>query len=167
MANRIKLQPTIGAEVPNQDYSVMIGTDATESAKFTDSDIGKAVKMATGAPDSRVVLCADGDEIHAQLQTVEASQTSAGFRVGTARFVGSPMFTAINKGAGALAVGDEVVAAAQAAIGTPNNTPPYHVVMAVKKAGTAKGDGTRLKVVAIQSGTGATDSIVTLSRILF
>lgn len=167
MANRIKLQPTIGAEVPNHDYSMMIGPDAATSATISDSDVGKAVKMATGAPDSRVVFCADGDEILGQLQTVEASATSGGFRVGTVRFASSPMFDAINKGAGALAVGDEVVAAAQGAIGTPNNTPPYHVVLAVKKATTPLNNGTRLKVVAIQSGSGATGSIVTLSRILF
>lgn len=167
MANRIKLQPTISAEIPNHDFSCMIGTDATESAKLTEKDAGKAVKFATGLPDSRVVFCADGDEIGGQLITVEASQTSAGFKVGTVRFPSSPMFTGINKGAGALAIGDEVVAAAQAAAGEPNNAPPYHEMLAVKKAGSALNNGTRLRVVAIQKGTGATNSIVTLSRVLF
>lgn len=166
MANRIKLQPTIGAEIPNHDFSAMLGTDATESAKLKEEDCGKAMKLASGAPDSRFVFCADGDEIQAQLITVEASQTSAGFKVGTVRFVSSPMFTAINKGAGALAVGDEVVAAAQAAAGEPNNPAPYHEMMAVKKAGAALNNGTRLKVLAIQSGTGATNSIVTLSKMI-
>lgn len=166
MANRIKLQPTIGAEVGYHDYSVMLGDTNENSAKLLETDAGKAMKFATGAPDSRMVPCADGDEICGQLWTVEASQTSAGFKVGTVRFASSPMLEGINKGAAALALGDEVVAAAQAAYGTPNNTPPYHVLMAVKKADTPKEDGTRLRVIAIQSGNGATGSVVTLSRVL-
>lgn len=167
MANRIKLVPSIGAEIPNHDFSVLIGADTTQSALLTELDVGKAIKLATSAPDSRVVFCADGDEIGGQLKSVEASQTSGGYKVGTARSASSPMFDAINAGAAALVIGDEVVAAAQQAAGVPNNTPPFHDVMAVKKAASALGNGTRLKVIAIQKGSGAQGSIVTLSKVLF
>lgn len=170
MANRVKLVPTIGAEIPHLDFTFMIGDTSENSAKLRSEDAGKAVKFASGLPDSRVVFCEDGDEINGQLITVEASQTSAGFRVGTVRVISSPMFDAVNSGDDNLAVGDSVVAAAQAAYGQPNATPPYHVVMRVKKAPTPGPDEVepagRLRVVAIQSGSGATGSIVTLSRIM-
>lgn len=167
MANRIKLLPNIGANIAHLDFTVMLGDTAANSDKMRPEDCGKAMKFATGLPDSRMVPCADGDEINGQLQTVEATQTSAGFRVGTVRFINSPMFDAINKGTADLAIGDEVVAAAQADYGVANFTPPYHVRMLVKKApAAALGDPQRLKVVAIQSGTGATDSVVTLSRVM-
>ena len=161
MAQRVKLVPTIGAEIPNLDFTALLGTDTTQSVTFTDKDIGKAVKLLG---DSRFGLCADGDEIAGQLQTVEPNQTSGGYKVGTIRAVNSPLFDAAVVGA-TVAVGDEVVAAPQAAIGTPNGTPPYHVRMLVKKAGTALGGGQRLKVVAIQSGAGAAGSVITVSKI--
>lgn len=170
MANRVKLLPTIGAEIPHLDFTFMIGDTPENSAQLRDVDAGKAVKFATGLPDSRVVFCEDGDEINGQLQTVEPTQTSAGFRIGTVRVVSSPMFTAINRGDETLAIGDQVVAAAQAAYGEANNPAPYHVVMAVKKApAPQEGDApasNRLRVVAMQQGTGAEGSIVTLSRIM-
>lgn len=169
MANRVKLQPTIGAEIPNLDFTFMIGDTPENSNKLRDTDAGKAVKFATGLPDSRVVFCEDGDEINGQLQTVEPTQTSAGYRLGTVRMISSPMFSAINRGTEALAVGDQIVAAAQGDYGVPNNPAPYHVLMAVKKAAApAEGDAVvnRLRVVAIQQGTGATGSIVTLSRVM-
>lgn len=158
MANRVKLVPTIGAEIPNHDFTLLLGPNAATSLTYTDKDVGKAMKFVA---DSRMQICDDGDEIHAQLQTVEGQQTSGGFRVGTCRFVSSPLFDAKVVGT-TLAIGDEVVAAAQAAPGTPNDTPPYHARMLVKKATTA--NGLRLKVVAFQSGTGAAGSVVTLSK---
>lgn len=170
MANRVKLVPTIGAEIPHLDFTFMVGATPEQAALLRTEDAGKAVKFASDLPDSRVVFCEDGDEINGQLITIEASQTSAGFKVGTVRVINSPMFNAVNAGDEALAVGDAVVAAAQAAPGQPNAAPPYHVVMRVKKA-PAPGAGEaapagRLRVVAIQSGSGATGSTVTLSRIM-
>ena len=171
MANRIKLLPNIGANMAHYDFSVMLGDTTENSDKLRPSDAGKAMKFATGLPDSRMVPCADGDEISGQLITVEASQTSAGFRVGTVRFIDSPMFDAINSGAEQLVIGDEVVAAAQAAYGEPNAPEPYHVRMRVKKAPawdreTDPIPPQRLKVVAFQSGTGTTGSVLSLSRIM-
>lgn len=162
MAQRVKLVPTVGAEIPNHDFTVLLGPDAATSLTYTDKDAGKALKMVG---DSRMEICEEDDEIHAQLITVESGATSGGYRIGTARFKTSPLFDAkVAVGSTALAIGDEVVAADQAAIGTPNDTPPYHVRMLVKKAGTA--NGRRLKVVAIQSGTGAAGSVVTLSAMV-
>ena len=158
MANRVKLVPTIGAEIPNHDFTLLLGPDSATSLLYTDKDAGKAIKLVA---DSRAQICADGDEIGGQLITVEAQQTSGGFRIGTCRSATSPLFDAKVVGA-TLVIGDEVVAAAQAAPGVPNDTPPYHVRMRVKKAATANGQ--RLKVVAIQSGTGAAGSVVTLSK---
>lgn len=163
MANRVKLVPTIGAEIPNHDFTVMVGATPAQSAQITDSDNGKACKMASGAPDSRVVFCADGDEIHGQLVSVEGLMTSAGYKVGTMRFASSPLFDAqVAAGAAPLAVGDEVVAADQAAPGVPNNPAPYHVRMLVRKADTP--NGRRLKVAAIQSGNGGPGSVLTLTK---
>ena len=162
MAQRVKLVPTIGAEIPNLDFTFMLGNNTAESATITDKDIGKAVKIVG---DSRVAFCADGDEIAGQLISVEPNQTSGGYKVGTVRAVNSPLFDATLANATALAIGDELVAAAQAAIGTPNGTPPYHVRMLVKKATTALGGGQRLKVVAFQSGAGANGSTLTASKI--
>lgn len=162
MAQRVKLVPTIGAEIPNLDFTFLLGNNTAESATITDKDIGKAVKIVG---DSRVAFCADGDEIHGQLISVEPNQTSGGYKVGTVRAINSPLFDATQGNATALAVGDEVVAAAQAAIGTTNGTAPYHVRMLVKKAGAALGGGQRLKVVAIQSGSGAQGTQVTVSKI--
>lgn len=168
MANRVKLVPTIGAEIPNHDFTVLVGADAAQSAVITDKDNGKACKMASGAPDSRVVFCEDGDEIHGQLQSVEPEMTSGGFKVGTMRFASSPLFDAqVATGSGAVAVGDEVVAAAQAAPGVPNNPVPYHVRMLVRALSGVDpevANGRRLKVAAIQSGNGGPGSVVTLSK---
>lgn len=175
MANYIKLLPTIGAEIPHLDFTVMLGDTPENSAKLRHTDAGKAMKFATGLPDSRMVPCEDGDEISGQLITVEPNQTSAGFKFGTVRMINSPMFDAINSGDDALAVGDAVVAADQAAYGESNYTAPYNVRMRVKKAPAAvvpaEGDPMpaavqRLRVVSIQEGTGATGSVVTLSRIM-
>ena len=160
MAQRVKLVPTIGAEIPNLDFTLLLGSTAVESATITDKDIGKAVKIVG---DSRVAFCAEDDAIHGQLISVEPNQTSGGYKVGTVRAVNSPLFDAVLTGATTVVIGDEVVADDQAAIGTPNGTPPYHVRMNVKKAGAANGQ--RLKVVAFQSGTGATGSVLTLSKI--
>ena len=35
MANRVKLVPTIGAEIPNHDFTVLVGADAAQSAVIT------------------------------------------------------------------------------------------------------------------------------------
>lgn len=158
MANRVKLVPTIGAEIPNHDFTLLLGPDSATSLLYTDKDAGKAMTLVA---DSRMAIAEDGDEIHAQLITVEAQQTSGGFRIGTCRFVSSPLLEGKVVG-DTLVIGDEVVAAPQAAEGVPNDAPPYHVRMLVKKAATA--NGMRLKVVAIQSGTGAAGSVVTLSK---
>lgn len=160
MAQRVKLLPTIGAEIPYYDYTALIGNNTTNSLLLRGSDIGKALKLSA---DSRFEFCADGDEIVAQLRTVEPNQTSGGYRVGTVRSVAIGMLQGINDTSTALAVGDEVVASAQAAYGTPNATEPYNDVMRVKKAPDVT--GLRLRVVAIQSGNGGQGSVVTLSKL--
>lgn len=163
MANRVKLLPTIGGEIPYHDFTAHIGASAAQSALLTDLDAGKALKMAVaGLPDSRFEICADGDEIQAMLQTIEPEQTSAGFKIGTVRSVKTMLHTGQVAVGATVALGDEVVAAAQAAPGVPNNPAPKHVRMLVKKAPDET--GTRLKVVAFQSGSGAAGSVVTLSQ---
>ena len=161
MADRVKLSPTIGAEIPYYDYTAKIGDSTVNSALLRDSDIGKALKLLA---DSRFGFCADGDEIEAQLRSVEPQATSGGYRIGTVRMVSVGMLQGINTTATALAVGDEVVAGAQAAYGVAQAAKPYHDVMGVKKATTA--NGMRLKVVAIQSGNGGLGTVVTLSKML-
>ena len=112
---------------------------------------------------SYTAASAADDAIQGQLISVEPNQTSGGYKVGTVRAITSPLFDAVLTGATSVAIGDEVVADDQAAIGTPNGTPPYHVRMRVKKAASA--NGLRLKVVAFQSGNGATGSVLTLSKV--
>lgn len=160
MPNYVKLQPTIGGEIPHLDFTFRLGGTSANSLLMSEKDAGKAVKIIG---DSQVDLCADGDEIHGQIQTVEPHQTAGGFRWGTVRAVSSPLLTGQVAAGATLAIGDEVVAAAQKPYGVVNNKQPYHERMLVKKAATA--NGLRLKVVAIVSGTGAEGSQVTLSKI--
>ena len=82
-----------------------------DTKQFSDADKGKAVKYS----DDTMVLCADGDDIVGFVETIEA-YTSNGHSLGTVKKTGRVKVT--NAGAGALSVGDLVVAAAQPALGT-------------------------------------------------
>lgn len=100
---------------------VPLADDSTQNAalgvnpagKLTDKDIGKALKLIG---DSRYGVCADGDEIEAVLLSLEPFTVNDGLGFGTIQT--KERFVATNGDAGALAIGDYVVAAAQPAVGT-------------------------------------------------
>ncbi|EOV8094037.1 TPA: hypothetical protein NGR52_004192 [Vibrio parahaemolyticus] len=92
----------------DQRDTEQLGDDTNQ---FAGVDIGKAVKFS----GTTMVLCADGDEIVGVVESVEP-YTNDGHSVGTVKKSGRAKVK--NAGAGALAVGDLVVAAAQPALGT-------------------------------------------------
>ena len=93
--------------------SAELGTDALE--KYTDSDIGKPMKL--GAEPGCFVVVADGDEIEGFLDNIDAGGTTDGHVFGGVA-CGTRGFRVEAEFSGdAGAVGDLVVAAAQSAIG--------------------------------------------------
>lgn len=93
--------------------SAKLGTDDLE--KYTDSDIGKPMKL--GAEPGCFVVVADGDEIEGFLDNIDAGGTTdghvfGGVACGTRGFRVEAEFSGTTG-----AVGDLVVAAAQSAIG--------------------------------------------------
>lgn len=89
---------------------------ATTDDKYSDKDIGKAMKM--GAVPGTFLLCADGDEIEGRLDNIDAGGTEDGFVFGGVA-CGNRGYRVLAEFTGAdAAVLDLVVAAAQPAIGT-------------------------------------------------
>lgn len=110
----LMFQPTVPT---NAVIATHLGADGTAPNRFTDNDIGKAVKLAGS---DNYVLAADGNEIEGFVLAIEPGTIDEGFSYGSVQKDGRVI--AINKGAGAIAVGAYVVAAAQAALGTKNDT---------------------------------------------
>lgn len=85
---------------------------------WTDKEVGKAVKIG---PNSNHILCADGDEIEAIVDNIDSGPTNGGFTFGGVargnRGLRMPAKVGTEQ-TGNLAVGDLVVAGAQAAVGT-------------------------------------------------
>ena len=101
---------------------------ATTAEKYSDTDIGKAMKM--GVAGGNHSACADGDEIEGILDSIGAGGTTDGFVFGgVARGMDGVRFLAT--AAGAIGLKGLVVAGAQAAVGTANDGN-----RAVVKAGT-------------------------------
>ena len=101
---------------PGAVETAALGASASPSARFTDNDIGKAVKLA--ALDN-YVLVADGDDIEGVVNSIEIGLVNNGFSYGGVRnrfYEHEAIVTGT-----ALAVNATVVAAAQAALGTVNN----------------------------------------------
>lgn len=95
-------------------YSACLGASAL--AKLTDNDIGKPVKLGTV---QNYVLCADGDEIEGFVGSISPATYNDGFAFGGVWKEGRIAVQAT----GAISIGDYVVAAAQAAIGTKADYP--------------------------------------------
>lgn len=89
---------------------------ATAADKYSDKDIGKAMKM--GTVPGTFLLCADGDEIEGRLDNIDAGGTEDGFVFGGVA-CGNRGYRVLAEFTGAdAAVLDLVVAADQPAIGT-------------------------------------------------
>lgn len=149
---------------------VPLPDDATQSAalgvnaagKLTDKDIGKAVKLIG---DSRYGVVADGDDIEAVLISVEPVTVQNGLGFGTIQT--KERIVAQNKGAGAIAVGAYVVAAAQPAVGTEIALLTSGTQTGVRPTPVKAGAGTQFKwrVVSLLGGAGAVDSTILIERV--
>ena len=90
---------------------------ATTADKYSDKDVGKAMKM--GTVPGTFLLCADGDEIQGRLNNIDAGGTEDGFVFGGVACGNRGYRVAAEyTGTTDAAVLDLVVAAAQPAIGT-------------------------------------------------
>lgn len=140
-----------------------LGSAGTKGT-FTDKDFGKPLKLAA---DSTYDVCADGDEIEEIFEALAGQQPTVndGFQIGTIRNDG----TALAISVGTIAIGNIVVAAAQAALGTLNNpakpTTAYAKVKVAGDAAAQKAVTHKWRVVSIQSGGGADGSIVLIERV--
>lgn len=128
-----------------------LGASAAPADRFTSTDLNKAVKLGS---DSTYVLAEDGDDIEGVVVAVESTTVNNGFSQGSvqryfvyqdAEVVGT-----------ALAVGDEVVAADQNALGTAQDLP-------LVSAGT--GTLFRWRVVSLAGGDGSAGTRVILEPI--
>ncbi len=127
---------------------------ATKDDKFLDTEIGKAVKMG---PVGNHLLCADGDELEAFVDNIDAGGTSGGFSFGgVARGnVGFRVEAQVAAGATPLQFGDLVVAGAQIARGTKG--------IAQVKAGAPEIH--KYRVINLKGGNGAPGTTVVLEKV--
>ena len=128
----------------------------TTLVKPVDADRGKPMKLSG---DSTYVFTADGDPIEAILVAIE-NYTADGVVVGTVRTGGYKEAIVTDA---VWAVGDYVVADAQAADGTANDSDGYHRPKVQVKADVSA-DYFRWRIVSVVSGTGA-GAIVTIERV--
>lgn len=94
---------------------------AAAGAAYSTADIGKFVKLEATSSDANFVAVEDGNDLEAHIVSVEPYTVNNGFKFGSVQKNGRAWV--INADAGAVAVGDFVVAAAQTvAIGTAGLT---------------------------------------------
>lgn len=129
--------------------STKVGTAAV---KLTDLDVKKAMKLADDGKS--YVVAADGDDLEGFLDNIDAGGTSGGFAFGGVALGGSGFRVRATVAAGqatALKIKDQVVAAAQLAVGTKG--------LAQVKAGEGVFD--KYKVLRLYgNGTAGTDVLL-------
>lgn len=150
---------------------VPLPDDATQNAalgvnpagKLTDKDIGKALKLIG---DSRYGVVADGDEIEAVLLSIEPFTVNDGYGFGTIQT--KERVVASNAGAGAIAVGATVLAAAQPAVGTEITTLTTGTQTGVKPTPVKAGAPTKFlwRVVSLLGGNGGVGTTILIERIV-
>lgn len=98
--------------------STRLGASAGLVDRFTDKDVGKAVKLGA---NSNHVLCENGDEIQAFVDNIDSGGTNGGYSFGGVtrgnRGVRMPAQIGANQGATAAKLDDLVVADDQLAVG--------------------------------------------------
>lgn len=159
-----------GATVPQgKTISAALGVNA--GTKLTDKDVNKCVKLAA---NNNYVLCADGDEIEGILMSVEPHTVNDGFGFGSVLLANEGVREEATVVGTTLAVGDFVVAAAQAAVGTEQTLGKPTV-----KKGTAasQGGGSPFtyverspntyiwRVISLLSGTGLATETVLIEKV--
>lgn len=152
-----------GQLVPLPDdatFTAMLGA-TTGAGAFTDKDKHKAVKLGG---DSRYILCADGNDIEGQVISIEPD-TSDGYGKGTV--CNKDRIYAINAGAGAIAVGAFVVAAAQPAVGTELPRVSTGLETGVRAMPVKAGAGVFFlwRVISLLNDTGAVGKLILIERV--
>lgn len=137
---------------PHSDVvSAALGVD--NANKLSDKDLGKPVKLAAA---DNYVLAAAADEIEGFLISTEAFTVNDGFSFGSVirnmRIQAQILTTAV-------VVGDLVVAAGSAAVGTVDAYPQ------VKKALGSEAQLYNWRVISIVTGTGVVGDIVLIEKI--
>lgn len=93
-----------------------LGADG--SNPLANNDLGKAVKMGTA---QNFLVCSGGDDIEGIVDSISAETVNSGYGFGGVQRKGRMIgYVGANQGGTAMAVGDLVVADAQAAVGTAN-----------------------------------------------
>lgn len=140
-----RFQPRVGE---GDSQSAALGVNA--AGKFTDKDLNKAVKLAA---NNNYVLATAGDELEAITQAIMPSTVNNGFSFGTIQHGGRQI---AKVDSAPVAVGDIVVAGAQAALGTPQDN-------VVVREGTPT--LFKWRVISLLSGAGAVGSLVCIERV--
>lgn len=119
------------------------------STKFTDVDIGKAVKLGTA---ENYVAVANNDEIEGFVFSVEPWTVNGGFSFGTVQKDGRAVVEHLAGEATPLAVGDLVVAGTPVALGTAGyakvkaGSPTTHKWRVISRMGGNGAAGTKLLI---------------------
>lgn len=149
-----------------QIESAALGVDA--SNPLVQNDVGKAVKRAA---NNNFVLCTENDEIEGFVSSIEPYTVNDGFSFGSVQLNRRMIVEVGANEAGTLAVGELVVADAQAALGTAANPMVKKGVPAAQSgttpfAYTERTPNTFLwQVIRIVTGTGVTGDTVLIERI--
>lgn len=153
-------QPTVPTGPLNPVATCLFGADGTAPNRFTDIELGKGVKLA-GLDN--YVLAADGDELEGIVLAVDGSTINEGFSWGSVlRATPTVRLIARNGGAGAIAVGAYVLAAAQQAIGTANLLAGGLDPVPNVKAGAPA--VYKWRVISLLGGAGAVNSQILIER---
>ena len=153
----VKSKVMIGQKPGDVQYNVTakLGTAANQ---ITDADVGKAVKLV-GA--GRFAVAADGNELEGNIQSIE-NYTAETYTVGTVRTGGFMEAILV----GAANVGDYVICAAQAALGTKNDAMAFQRPKVKATADQAAATISALKFKwRIVDGATTDGSVVTLQRV--
>lgn len=128
----------------------------TPSPKYTEAEINKAVTLGT---DQNFVLCTNDQPIHGFVRVVEPFTVNGGAAFGAIQRRGR--IAAEVAATYTVSVGTNVVAAAQAAVGTSGRAlvRPETLTAGVSNAGAYV-----WKVIRIISGNGGAGSVVLLER---
>ena len=131
--------------------SAALGVDAANP--LTANDIGKGVKLAA---NNNYVLCADGDEIEAILDSINPDTVNDGFAFGSVRKNGRSTAVVTAAALGALPVGALVTVGVQAALGVAgglvvddDTAPTVHI----------------WRVISWMAGAGAVGDVVMIEKI--
>lgn len=131
-------------------YTIQAALGASTSTPLTSKDVGKAVKLGTA---NNYLLCAADDPIEGILYSVEGGTVNGGYGFGsiqTRKRIRAQVAATFT-----VTPGLWVVAAAQAAVGTPS-------LALVKNVALSAAGAFPWRCISIESGTGAAGSIVLL-----